>query len=358
MDHIKLPVESFQPVVKIPYLAQDHPSWAYDNCGFLEYPQRKGFDTRKFVDGQYESSDFEFALAVLQSWCYFGLVIEFFKVFDIEVSFEDFLETDVSGTISVTSARLPSFLKLLETRERKNNDEELGAEQFEALDALLKVACAFVSEIDVDCLHTQFSEHALAQANRNQGLPSVLDVVHLSIIILGQYLDLGAGLINTYRNSWGHSPYLQARLLQAGWCRSETYTFLDRLSGNAACLYYIACISRHTSYRADDHRNCEDSFRCNRENLDRARYKTRHASSCANPGVCPKISFEEPSCPNIDSIVSKGRIPVVTAIPGSKGQKPSCSITSTSSSFDQSHDSTVQESAQVLYVCISHVWSE
>ena len=358
MDHIKLPFNSSQPVLKVPYLAQYHPSWAYDNCGFLEFPERKGFDIWKLVNGQYEPSDLEFAFSMLQSWCYFGLVIDFFKVFDVDISFKDFLDTDASGTSSVTSARLPSFLGRLELTERNNNDEEQQAEWFDALGSLLIVASAFVSDIDVDRLHIRYSEHPLAQANRDQGLPSVLDVVHLSVIILGQYLDMGAGLINTYGNYWGHSPYLQTRLLQAGWCRSETYTFFDQLSGKPACLYYIAGISRHTDDRVYDHRHCRDSFRCNRENLDRTRYRTRHTSSCANPGSCPKISFEEPGCPSINSIVRRNRIPVVTAIPGSRGQKPLCSITSTSSSPNQSNDSTVHIYAQVLYVCISHVWSE
>ena len=78
------------------------------------------------------------------------------------------------------------------------------------------------TDIDINRLYIQYSEHPLAQANRDQSLTSILDVVHLLVIILGQYLDMGAGSINTYGNNWGHSPYLQTRLLQAGWCRSVT----------------------------------------------------------------------------------------------------------------------------------------
>lgn len=358
MDHIKLPVNSFQPVLEVPYLAQDDPLWAYDNSGFIDYPERKGFDKWRFVRGQYESSDLKFALAMLQSWCYFGLVIEFFRVFDIHISTEDFLSRDASGISSVTSSRLPGLLRELESKERKNEDEEKGAQQFQALDSILSSASAFVSEIDVERLHSQYTEHALAQTSVDQVLPSVLDVVHLSVILLGQHLDSGAMLLNSYQNSWGHSPYMQQRLLQAGWCRSESYTFFEQLSGNPACLYYIAGIGRHTDSRAYEHRYCGDSPRCNRENLDRERYRTQHAWSCDNPNSCPNLSFEEPGCPNIYSIVSRDLIPVVTAIPGANGQEPFCSITSTASLRNQLNDPSTNQTTPFPYVCISHVWSE
>ncbi len=358
MDHIKLPVNSSQPVLQVPYLAQHRPSWAYDGSGYLDFPARKGFDIWKFVYGQYESSELEYALAMLQSWCYFGLLIEYFKVFDMSLSIEDFLTKDASGISSVTSSRLPGLLRKVEAAEKKNDDEDKGAEQFEELDKILTCACAFVSEVDVQSLKSQYSEHPLARSSDDQMLSSVLDVVHLSIILLGQHLDQGASFFNSYQNYWGYSPYLRQRLLQAGWCRSETYTFFDQLSHTPACLYYIAGISRHTDDRAHEHRYCEDSPRCNRENLDRDRYRTQHTLSCVNPGNCPKISFEDPAYPNVYSIVGKSQIPVVTVIPGASGQKHSFSTTGISTSRDQSKYPATHDNTRVPYVCISHVWSE
>lgn len=358
MDHIRLPANSSQPVLEVPYLAQSNAGWAYDNLDFLSYPERKGFDRSKFVSGGYEPSEMEFALAILQSWCYFGLVVEFFGAFDIIVSVEDFLDRDASGVGVVTSGCLPGLLRRLECMERKSDDDNEQAEQFQTLDLLLTSVSAFVSEVDVERLQIQYTEHHLVQSSADKVLPSTLDVVHLSVIILGQCLDLGARMINAYGNFWGHSPYLQQRLLRAGWCRSETYTFLEQLSGDPSCLYYIANISPRTVENAYEHRYCGDTLRCNRENLDRRRYKTQHALSCVNPDECPIISFQEPDCPNISSIVSKGLTPAVTAIPGTSGQKPLCSVTGIPSLGRKSNDSIKNEIEQIPYVCISHVWSE
>lgn len=358
MDHIKLPIHSLQLVLKVPYLAQYHPLWAYDNLGFLDFPERKGFDRIKFVRAQYGPRELDFAMAMMQSWCYFGLVVEFFKVFDISISIEELVDRDASGVSSVMSCRLPGLLSKLESMERQIDDEDERAEKFQALDSLLTCASAFVSRIDVELLKSQYTKHALLFQCIGQVLPSVLDVVHLSIILLGQYLDLGASLINTYGNSWGHSPYLRQRLLHAGWCRSEVYSFFDQLSENPACLYYISGIDRHTDDRAHEHRCCGDSPRCNRENLDREHYRTQHALGCVNRDSCPNISFEEPECPNIYSIVSRGLIPVVTASPGASGQKPICSVKSISPLSNHHSDPSETKIAPFPYVCISHVWSE
>ena len=237
-------------------------------------------------------------------------------------------------------------------------DEDERADYYLALDSILTAASDFVSEFDVEHLCNRYAEHPLARSSVEQVLPFVLDAVHLSVVLLGRYLDLGAGLINTYRIWWGRSPYIEQRLLQAGWCRSEAYTFVDQLSGKPEYLCYIAGISRHTNQRAYEHRYFGDSLRYHRENLDRERYKTQHTLSCTNHDNCPKISFEEPGFPNIYSIVNKDLIPVVTAISGANDRTPFCSTACTSSLKTQSNDPTINDTIQIPYVCISHVWSE
>ena len=65
---------------------------------------------------------------MLQSWCYFGLGVEFFGVLDVGISIEDFLNRDASGIHLVTSTRLPGLLRELECTERKIDDEDERAE--------------------------------------------------------------------------------------------------------------------------------------------------------------------------------------------------------------------------------------
>lgn len=86
----------------------------YNGTGFSTFPERKGIQIQDFVSGIHDDKIPLESAGLLQSWLYFGLLIEIFIVNDIHVYTDDFIEPSravdeplfVEATCSFQSLRL------------------------------------------------------------------------------------------------------------------------------------------------------------------------------------------------------------------------------------------------------------
>jgi hypothetical protein len=254
-------------------------------------------------------------LCFIQSWCFIGLTLEFFAVFHISVHVDDLVHPQprADGELETfaTTDKLPALLLSLESRTRgyDTDEEAMGedplCEAFETIDGYLSAVRGFIARLDI---------HGIREEERrfNSSESLLCDVIHLSIILLGQALDEGASLLNSYGGHWGNSIWLRERMLSAGWCRSETYSLLNQHEADPATLFYLGHMNRHSLQRSEEHKFCGDDFRCNRENLDHSSYKTKHIAACVKPHECQDVNPD--SCYNtvISEVVFKEEIPLIT----------------------------------------------
>ena len=316
MDHIPLPRSASPSSFKFPFLANRNEKLQYDGLGFLDFPERHDWtlEAPATPSGQ-TYLDF---LSLLQSWCYFGLVIEFFCAFRIHVELEDFLRTEddsAGGKLGIVSTReLPSLLLLVEEKTRDDDDEDDIAESFETVTEYLDTIRDYTTALDIKRLQ----QDELSCLKRATG-PLLIDSIHLSIIILGSYLDQGAFFVNTYGGNWGTSPLLRERLLAAGWCRSETYSLIDQLSNSPESLYYLSCLTRYSLGRQHEHASCTESFRCAAENLDHGLYATKHTDANCQ---CEDVILDHTTRPEMTELVLQEKIPVVTVSSNQMQLKP------------------------------------
>ena len=83
MDHIPLPSTESIAHLDVPYLGDARPNLKYDSLGFDHFPDRKGFIEHSLTRVDGGKTSLEEHACMLQSWCFFGLMIEvFWKVRD------------------------------------------------------------------------------------------------------------------------------------------------------------------------------------------------------------------------------------------------------------------------------------
>jgi hypothetical protein len=152
---------------------------------------------------------------------------------------------------------------------------------------------------------------------------------------------------------WGPSPLLRRRMDRLGWCRTEI-TRLETIMPVIG-MYYASFLFPRRDRKP--HQNCCDTF-CDISNIDESTYKTKHTSTCENPGqdwLSPDVESEKDR--KIRHIIEADGIPVIklttrrTTSLGSQTEGQS-------STFDLDIvDATRPFNAErPRYVAISHVW--
>ena len=168
MDHLPLP-SNHRPHLNVPYLAQRNPELSYDGMGFRGFPERKGIKSQSIGLG-HGASDFAEHAAIFQSWCFFGLIIDFFQAVGLEVVIGDFLTHQENVATHLTTHRLP---RLAHSMEIMTRDMHMSQQA----DIYCKVK---------PCLVT--ASIAVRQLAQGKVDDPTWHVVHLSVLILGEYL--------------------------------------------------------------------------------------------------------------------------------------------------------------------------
>src|SRR6202012_5551456 len=98
----------------------------YDHKGFKEYPTRQGYsqqDLRGVND--FGGRNAEDVKQFFQTWLFFGLVVEFFAAFGVQVTTEQFLRPDNAGGKHqiLDTSKLPDLLAGLKGSWTKPHDK-------------------------------------------------------------------------------------------------------------------------------------------------------------------------------------------------------------------------------------------
>jgi hypothetical protein len=187
---------------------------------------------------------------------------------------------------------LPLLVRELEEESRTLDDDE-KVKRFDAICKCLNVAAEFIHssatyQIDADGRHF-FSD----ESTNWETAASLGNVVHLSIVALGEFLGSTALALYRPKNSrytidMGPSVYVQSRMIQAGWCPSQVKALYDQKVG-IAVMYYLSSMNAHAL--GWNHGVCGNGFRCQFEKLDLQRYRTKHSSECQAAGTFTVHTF-------------------------------------------------------------------
>jgi hypothetical protein len=383
MDHISIPRDPVDYPVTVPHLSLSRANLAYDGLGLLNFPERKGFDPESFAQGSFGKWTPNEATALLQSWCFFGLLAEVFNVISIPVKPEDFVSDD-----TVTTAPLLDLLREWELRERNLDDEErvlqhrLISDYLECVNHVLLNVAYHRDEADEHeqhffCKEPPRSCGCITGAHVCPECPaSIPEIVLLSVVLLAEYLQRGLDLydLESPYYAWPESNYLKQRLLRAGWCRQEVAHFHDQ-HFTLSSLFYLSTITRKSL--GFEHAHC-NSLRCSREQLDHKTYKTKHSPGCARTSgkrKCTEIVFDPSTDLRISRFVCDHLTPVitVTAVPGRHKFQLTVRAVQRPTLARKAHfldrmiqrqadfvigDTETRQTCPLTYVCISHVWSE
>ncbi|RDW73262.1 hypothetical protein BP6252_07169 [Coleophoma cylindrospora] len=389
MNHLPVPKDPYDWPVKVPLLSLSRGDLAYDGLGLLDFPDRKGFDPESFAKGDFGSWTSDEAITLVQSWCFFGLLLESFSCIGINLGLEAFVNND-----EVTTAALPSLLHKWETIGHHLEREDRVA-QYKSLIGSWNCVHRFTRTIS---LFTNSAPHGHQHFfSEDSGIPCsctdaadfclecpilIADIVLLSIYLLGEYLERGFEIYEDLIDDselqrikvWPDSNYLKQRMLRAGWCRQEIQQ-LHEQGTKVASLFYLSSMNRRGLNF--EHLQC-DSRRCSREQLNHKTYKTRHSPNCSDAGrtsKCKQLNFDPLVDQRISYIIYQHMTPVITVslIPNShklqltiravqkplqvRGARFLDSIMQRSAKFVVG-DRETRQACPLTYVCISHVWSD
>ena len=113
-----MPISPAYPPVQVPCLCGTE---RYDRLGFLDYPLRRGWELVRLLEGDFADNPPEKTASFLQSWLYFGLLID---VLGREVSEEDYITTESDGRLLVTTHRLQGDIIAWRARQEFIDEHE------------------------------------------------------------------------------------------------------------------------------------------------------------------------------------------------------------------------------------------
>ena len=348
MDHLPLP-RNHSPHLNIPYLAQMDRDLSYDGQGFTGFLERKGIKNQSFrID--HSASEFTEHAAIFQSWCFFGLVIDFFDAVGLKVALGEFISDQGNGGTHLTTHRLPQLAHSMETMTR---------------DMHISQRADIYSKVKPCLVTASIAVRRLAQSKVGN---SVWHVVHLSVLILGEYLtNITKYFLQctdpTPSPWWGRNKLARELMDSAGWCPSLSKSLLDQ-EVDQTSIYYLSRMREPDTKR--DHIDCTPS-RCKLEKLNVKTYKTQHADECLGPNMCHDLCLEPSMWEILLGIVYKKQIPLLVVTDGTRDGNIKVEVMTNeadlaSSVADGLADKTTANRKPVAiyrrYVCISHVWSE
>ncbi|GAW17388.1 hypothetical protein ANO14919_068450 [Xylariales sp. No.14919] len=334
MDHLpRVPMDDevgISPVVPCLALGTnfEYPREPQGSEGFRQFPSRHGYSFETLID--LAISDRK-TCAFLQSWLFFGLLTETFSRPNYDFKREDFVRSNDDGNVMVTTKDLPRYLWYwLAARTQDDRDDMVKLEK--TVDDCLRLAHYI--------LHSVNQKERQSPLHGAAGPEWTVEVsVLISLSLLGDYLTFARGGLRQYTTTislhW-ESAFLDAAMMEAGWCVGELSTLRNECS--LSNRYYLSTINRKALAR--NHEKCKNGIACQAHQLDYRTYETRHAPDCANEDGCEEIG---PAVEDVVRAIDEGGFALVET-QGSHAPKVA-----------QYGD---RDGRNTLYVAISHVWSD
>ncbi|RWA06322.1 hypothetical protein EKO27_g8783 [Xylaria grammica] len=265
MDHLpRVPMDDevgISPMVPCLALGTnfEYPREPQGSEGFRQFPSQHGYSFETLID--LAISDRK-TCAFLQSWLFFGLLTETFSRPNYDFKRDDFVQCNDDGNVMVTTKDLPRYLWYwLAARTQDDRNDMVKLEKTERQSQLQGAA----------------SPEWTAEAS-----------ILISLSLLGDYLTFARGGLRQYTTTiplhW-ESAFLDAAMMEAGWCVGELSTLRNECS--LSNRYYLSTINRKVLAR--NHEKCKNGIACQAHQLDYRTYETRHAPNCANEDGCEEI---------------------------------------------------------------------
>ena len=289
----------------------------YDGLDFATFPIRQGWTSEKdSIAGWLQCGD-EVKSRRAQLWLYFGTLS---AILNVHVKPETFLDFDHLHSKSYLSSE--TLLDLL----RQHRHALVVATTLRNGESLPTQADRVLKEVT---LQNELLEFSLTDGT------SDLAFVSCGISVLLQTLHAVIHAVNTSSNSkpWRLSlgKAIRARMISAGWCPHLTHVLSERYSCTA--LYYIS--GNHMQSSKSTHGHCSITC-CQANHVDEDSYQPLHTTASCK---CPLVG---PASEHVASIISAGRIPVI-----------SCWL----SSRDEMCFEVIPADVKNKFISISHVWS-
>ncbi|KAL8670078.1 MAG: hypothetical protein Q9168_005363 [Polycauliona sp. 1 TL-2023] len=331
MDHLPIPSQPFRhpPYPRVPYLCAKVPYYA-ESVGFdrfAKFPSRFGLSAEDALRMDWSARDFDYFTAILQSWLYFGMMIEVFSGAGLEFDPKDFTCGDAAGHWEVSTTALDRYICYW-VAVCSHNDEEENREQGQHVETCLQLANSVFNAIVSN----------MASASTDWPLESPIKSILLSIAVLGE--TLGCAEANFFapikRLRW-QLPGLTQSLVDAGWCIGDIINITRDC--DSSTILYLSNLDRNVS--TGDHTRCTSHSGCRAYQIDWNTYTTKHVEGCPT-SQCNVIG---PAVDGIGRILRDGNTPLITM-----------DLSQTPSRMSIVRDR--EGSAQSKYVAISHVWSD
>ena len=330
MDHLPAIDDAVGPPDEVECMVTD--SSQYDGSGLIDFPLRAGFSFKKGI-GKYARENYTLEvekvpdspaekIAFMQSWLFFGVLVETFAPLGISLNTCDFVSVR-NGCKLLTLLSLEKYISKWEALER-DRDADTRDRHRAKLDEFLELAEILAQENlrrqkRYEVIWSLSSQCALSIQLLHEALRHVWGAIYIGIDKL--VTSSGAGLL---------SDLPEKRMRAAGWCPSEIAMLQNRFSVTGR--YFASRLRRRG--RVMSHASCTD-VTCNASQIDNSTYVTQHTSQnchCAHLEVDPQ---------EVGSVLKQGRIPRFLIRPSSQSQ-------------DQI-DLQIVDSGP--YVAISHVWA-
>lgn len=333
MDHLPTIKGSAYALPKIPCLCQPRD---YDGQGIAGFPERMGWQIDRTLGpvrvnehkSQTKSPD-----ALLQSWLYFGVIYDVFRIGGLDVDLKDFVH-ELHSQLIVTSMSLREHLDKLMVSAKELSHDECHRRQQLVRDVLRQVFGFF--DIYWDAPH-QFGRWRVSSVI---SLDSIL-----SILILGETFKNAGALVwpvdpSPLQQVYNFRPQnpLQDRLHKLGWCPYESLMLFKELDTTG--LYLASLLRRPFSQRLQ-HERCTDE-ECLALQTSESDYETKHVESCSDNAACPQITIDQEK---LSSILHDGSFPIIY-VPF----EPEDNVPIEVKVLDYKSDT-------VDYVAFSHVWA-
>ena len=223
MEHLPPVSNPYEPIY-IPFVGV----FEYDNLEFLSYPERKGWNIDRVLEGGFQDRLASEVAGFLQRWLYFGMLHE---ILNFYVNSVDFVRVDESGKKWLTTKNLPVFLQNFRTQVEEDRNKEDKAEIFKRRNNRIRNCLALsrsvwlkISELENDPLSGEVSLgiHILAYTLQcsateicglGRGLRYPTETSNQS-----GYRDVPWRVDRTWQIT--RNPFITQRMIEQGWCPS------------------------------------------------------------------------------------------------------------------------------------------
>ena len=231
MDHLEKVHHQVRCPVHVPFLCADftfnpNPLTFED---FERIPHEHGYSTHDLAGFVPTQQDLNRKTPFLQSWLFFGLLVQVLGPIGVTLSRNDFIRTQRDGKLIITTGALPKYLwfwfALRDNHLPRRETEDHAKLADSCLELVNRVTNKLASHISSPIASTTEELRGEALYASSHVEQSAAQRVLLSLVILGETLCYARNQIVPYSVGpalhWTYPPLGLALLREAGWCIAE-----------------------------------------------------------------------------------------------------------------------------------------